>query len=156
MSLPDLFYRIAHDAPGAVPALAARMNKNPTVLMHKLNPNNNTHGLTINEAEHILDLTDNNLSAAEYFAAKAGALVVKIVECRGSDVEMLDAFMDVVKELGTFSAEFQRDFADGHITPAEFRRLTKEAVRVQSKLLSFMGRVEQIVDHPHTHLHSIK
>jgi hypothetical protein len=132
------------------------MERNPTVLMHKLNPNNTTHCLTANEAEQIIDLTNSNLEAAQLFATKANAVVVQIVECHGSDVEMLDAFMDVVKELGAFSAEFQRDYADGRITPAEFRRLTKEAVRVQGSVLSFMARVEQMVELPRTHIHSIK
>lgn len=156
MSFPDYLYRIAHDYPGAVPALAARMGKNPTVLQHKLNPNTTTHGVMANEAEQIIDLTDSNLSAAEYFAAKADAIVIRIVACNGSDTELLDAFMDVVRELGTFSAEFQRDWADGRITAREFRSLTKEAVRLQTKILGFMARVEQLVEEPHTHLHRIK
>ena len=156
MSFEDFLYRVAHGYPGAVPALAARMGKNPTVLMHKLNPNTSTHGVMANEAEQIIDLTNSNFSAAELFAGKAHAVVVQLIECHGSDVELLDAFMDVIKELGMFSAEFQRDWADGHITPAEFRRLTKEAARFQSTILSFMARVEQLVDKPHTHLHQIK
>ena len=155
-SYQEFLYRIAHDYPGAVPALAARLERNPTVLMHKLNPNNTTHCLTMNEAEQIIDLTDSNFEAAQLFATKANAIVVQIVECQGSDVEVLDAFLDVVKELGAFSAEFQRDWSDGRITPAEFRRINKEAVRVQSTLLSFMSRVEQLVEKPHTHIHSIK
>lgn len=156
MSLQDHLYRIAHDYPGAVPALAARMGRNPTVLMHKLNPNNTTHLLSINEAEQIIDLTDSNFATAQLFAAKCSAVVVQIAECHGSDVELLDAFMDVVKELGAMSAEFQRDWADGRITPAEFRRLTKEAARLQATVLGFMARVEQLVDQPHTHMHIIK
>ena len=156
MSFPDYLYRIAHDYPGAVPALAARMGKNPTVLMHKLNPNNITHGVMANEAEQIIDLTDSNLSAAEYFASKTNAVVVQLPDCNGSDEELLDAFMDVVKELGVLSAEFQRDWADGRITPVEFRRLSKEAARLQARVLGFMARVEMLVEQPHTHLHSIK
>jgi hypothetical protein len=159
VSLKDLAYRIAHNYPGGVKPLAARMsdaNGYHQVLLNKLNPNTTTHHVTVSELEQIADIADANLPLAEYFATKINAVVIRILECNGSDIEILDAFMDVIKELGSFSAEFQRDWADGRITPQEFRRLTKEAARLQATVLSFMARVEQLVEFPSTHLHSIK
>lgn len=148
MSFPDFLYRIAHGAPGAVPALAARMKKNVTVLQHKLNPNCSTHGVMAEEAEQILDFSNKNFEAAEYFAAKANAVVIPLIVCDGSDMELLDGFMDVVKELGEFSAEFQRDWADGRITEKEFKRLKDEATEVQARMISLMARIERLIEKP--------
>ena len=46
----DAAYHLAYATPGGVQALAARMGTNPNTLKHKLNPNNDTHHLTLREA----------------------------------------------------------------------------------------------------------
>lgn len=146
MSFPDLLYRIAHDSPGAVPALAARMAKNPTVLQNKLNPHCRTHGVMADEAEQIIDFSGCNLMVAEYFAGKAGAVVVPLTAFDGSDMALLDGFMTVLADLGNFSTEFQRDWADGRIDKEEFARLRQQAQTVQSHLYALLDRIGQLVE----------
>lgn len=46
----DAAYTLAYRYPGGVPALAARMGTSYNTLKHKLNPNNDTHHLTLREA----------------------------------------------------------------------------------------------------------
>jgi len=153
MSIEDFAYRVAHDYPGGVRPLATRMRP-PTdddpapnygqVLINKLNPNCGTHSLLAREFEQIVDFTGTNLEAADYFAAKVGALVVRLDAFAGSDLELLDAFMSVMKELGELSAEFQKDYADGNISADDLHRISKEARDVHMRLCAFVMRVEQI------------
>jgi hypothetical protein len=145
MSFPDLLYRIAHDYPGAVPALAARMYKNQTVLQHKLWPTFGTHHMNAPEIEQLLDFAGANRRAAEYFAHKSGCVLIQLPDVAESDMELLDGYMLIVKELGEFSAEFQRDFADGRIDAREFARIEKEADDVVARLLEMVARIKTLV-----------
>lgn len=49
-SVGDAAYGLAHGYPGGVGALAVRMGKSANTLMHKVNPANDTHHLTLQEA----------------------------------------------------------------------------------------------------------
>lgn len=146
MSFPDLLYRIAHSYVGKVPALAARMGKNPTVLMHKLNPNKGSHGLNADEAELMIDFAEANEDVARYFADKANMLLIPKIMVDGSDMQMLDGFMDVVRELGEFSTTFQKDYADGRISADDYRDICKEGNDVIVKMASFLDRIGQMVE----------
>ena len=148
MSFPDLLYRIAHQYPGAVPALAVRMGKNQTVLQHKLNPNCSTHGINADEIEQLVDFTGSNMAVAEYFAGKIGAVVVRVSDVYAAvgDMELLDEFLSLVHELGELSAEFQKSWSDGRITQKEFTRIRKEANDVQGQIISLMSRIESLVE----------
>lgn len=153
MNLEDLVYRIAHDYPGGVRPLASRMSDRDgyaQLLLNKLNPNISTNHTSVREMEQIVDITDKNLEAAQFFAAKANAVVIPLMVCDGSDMALLDGFMEVVKELGEFSAEFQKDWADGRITAREFQRLKAKAFDVQARMFAHVNRIEQIVEQPKT------
>lgn len=152
MSFPDLIYRIAHDYPGKVPALAARMGKNPTVLSHKLNPNKESHGINADEIEEIIDFSDRSADVAAYFAEKADLLLIPKIIVQGSDMELLDGFMEVIGELGEFSTEFQKAYADKRIDSNDFKRLQKEGTDVMTRLAGFLDRIGQVVDDRPQHL----
>lgn len=145
-SFPDLLYLIAHNAPGGVSALASRMDKNATVLQHKLNPNNTTHFINAPEIETMLDFLNANDQAAHFFAEKCNKLLIDKMVIDGSDMQLLDGFMEVVRELGEFSSEFQKAFADGHIDSKEFKRIAKEGNDVMAKMAGLMDRIHQLVD----------
>lgn len=145
MSFLDLCYREAHGYPGKVPALAARMGKSPVILNNKLNAGCDHNHLTVDDAELLLDFTEGNRHAAEYFAHKANCAVIPLISASSSDIELLDAFMNVIRELGEFSAEFQRDWADGKIDQKEFIRLTADSDEVIACLLELRERIGQMV-----------
>ena len=145
MSLLDLAYRISHGYPGKVPALAARFEINVGTLQNKLNPNFPSNSLNIDEFEQIADMADANRRVADFFAKKAGCVVFQLAESGCSDLELLDSFMLVLKALGKFSDEFQRDFADGNISQVEFDRIVNESDDVITTLLELRGRIGQMV-----------
>lgn len=144
--LGDIAYHLAHDYPGGVPALAVRMGKNATVLMHKLNPNNTTHHLTAHELDALDDFT-GGLRVAEYFAHKHDCYLVRMAAPEGLDESaLMDAFFDVTREWGEFCAEFQADYADGEITQEEYQRLKARRLELCQRMVALTDRIFLMVE----------
>lgn len=145
MTIKHLAYRIAHDFPGSVAGLASLMGRGDVVLRNKLNPNSETHFLTVQEFETIVDFAEQNHLVAEYFATKAGGVFMKLPDVPESDMALLDVFMSAMKELGEVSSAFQKSYADGDITSREFADISDEIDDVLAKLLEFKAAVKRVV-----------
>lgn len=146
MSFRDFLHRVGHAYPGKVPALAARMGIREKVLQNKLNPNMETHHMTEDEIELMLDFADANRRVAQFFADKSDCLVIAMAPATSSDMELLDAYIHAVKKLAEFGAEFQSDFADGRIDNIEFARITRESDAAITAILELRERIGQMVD----------
>lgn len=145
MSLQHLMYGLAHKFNGGLVALAAVMNKNDRVLNQKVNPNNTTHFLTLEEFETIADFTNGNLKVAEYFANKENAVVYVMPDLSGNDEEaLLDSFVGITQKLGELSAEFLNSYADGQITNKELSKLFAEINKVEQALLVHKETLKRI------------
>lgn len=145
MTIRHLAYRIAHDYPGTVIGLAALMGKGAQVFTNKLNPNSETHHLTITELETLADFTNANTAIAEYFAAKAGAVVVPIPEVEQGDMGLLEAYMEAHAEHGEISKEFMRAYADGRIDAREFADIKEQTCHAIAKQLAWLAEIERVV-----------
>jgi hypothetical protein len=145
-SFPDLLYHIAHGYPGKVPALAQRMGKVPGTLLKKLDPGTTSHGIDAEEIEMLLDFCSANGLVARHFADKADLLVIPKIIVDGSDMQLLEGFMEVVAELGEFSTKFTAAYADGNISWPEFMDLAKEGADVMSRMAGFIDRVKQLAE----------
>lgn len=146
MKITHLAYRIAHGYRGGVVALSSMMGKNDRVMASKLNPNIDTHHLTIEEFSMLADFTNTNIEVAQYFAHKQNAVVVELPTIpEDGDMGLLDNYMDIMKELGKLSTEFQSDFADGNINYKEFERIANHVSQVQARLSAFQYAVKRIV-----------
>jgi len=145
LTITHLAYRIAHEFTGSVVALAAMMGKGQQVLTNKLNPNYDSHHLSIEELEMMGDFTNRNIDIARYFADKANAVVVKVPDApMDGDMSLLDGFLDITREMGEMSFEFQKSWADGEITKREFQCIKSEVSDVQSKLLAWLAAIERV------------
>lgn len=145
MTIKHLAYRIGHEFVGDVSGLASLMGKGEGVLRNKLNPNSQTHFLTVQEFETMTDFAERNQDVAEYFSAKAGGVFMKMPNIPESDMGLLDLFMGTMKELGDVSATFQTSYADGNYTHKEFDVLSIEVDEVIAKLLEFKAGVKRVV-----------
>ena len=146
MTIAHLAYRLAHEFNGGAAALATMMGKGEKVLQSKLNPNTETHHLSIDELEMLADFTDGNIAVAEYFAEKSNAIVMLLPTIPDlSDMGLLDSYMAIMREFGELSSEFQKAYADGEITDKEFKRIAHEVSAVQGKLLAFQSAIKQVV-----------
>ncbi len=128
-------------------ALASLMGKGEKVLQNKLNPNSESHFLNIDEFEMLADFTSGNKSVADYFAQKANAAVVCLPDdcVVNGDMSMLDAFMQVTMQDGTFAYEFKQAWDDGRITVAEFERLEKIQFESIGKRLALLAEIKRVV-----------
>lgn len=121
------------------------MARGDVVLRNKLNPNSETHHLNIEEFEMMLDFANRNQDAAEYFAAKAGGVFMKVPDVPESDLGLLDLFMGTTKELGDVASAFQSAYADGNYTNKEYDALSVEVDEVIARLLKFKAGVKRVV-----------
>lgn len=145
MTIKHLAYRVGHEFPGSVAGLASLMGRGDVVLRNKLNPNSETHHLNIEEFEMMLDFANRNQDAAEYFAAKAGGVFMKVPDVPESDLGLLDLFMGTTKELGDVASAFQSAYADGNYTNKEYDALSVEVDEVIARLLEFKAGVKRVV-----------
>lgn len=145
MTIAHVAYRLAHKFNGGVVALASMMGKGEKVLASQLNPNTDTHHLSIESLEMMADFTNGNFEIAEYFADKANAVVVPLPTVPfESDMGLLDIFMSCMKELGEVSGAFQTAYADGDITQKEFERISLEIDDVLARLMEFKAAVKRV------------
>lgn len=145
MTIRHLAYRIAHSYPGSVNRLAAEMGKGVQVLTNKLNPNSETHHLTVDELQMIADFTGRNLEVADFFAQKADAVVVPIPEIEQGDMGLLDAYLAADVERGMISQRFMRAYADGRIDPQEFEEIKIQTFSAIAKQLAWLAEIERVV-----------
>lgn len=143
----DAAFHTAHDFPGGVPALAQRMAPmSPNVLNKKVDPNVDSHHLRLDESVKMQSITgDFRILHAMAFTLNHVAIPLpKITDA--SDMELLDGFMEIVRELGELTNEFQESWADGRITKKELARIHSEGEDVQCRLAMFMQRIGSLVE----------
>ncbi len=146
MNINDAAYNTAHDYPGGVPALAVRMGVSANVLQNKVNPSQEHHKLTLNEAVKMQAIS-GDLRILHAMAGALGCVCIKTPAFdQVGDMALLDSFMSVVSELGDLSTEFKNSWDDGTVTPAEFERIKSEAYDVQARLAELLMRIESIVE----------
>lgn len=138
-SVQDAAYLTAHEYPGNVPALAARMEVNPTVLSHKLNPNNTTHHLTISELMTIMVMT-NDHRALHAMCIQLGYMALPL-PTNTTNETTTEAITDTVKEFADFLQAVTKALADNKVTKLELRTVRKEL----SELISKGGKLEAVL-----------
>ncbi|WP_299076428.1 phage regulatory CII family protein [uncultured Paraglaciecola sp.] len=147
LTVTDAAYHTVHDYNGGAVSLAPRVGiASPRVLDNKVNPNSDTHKLTLKEACKIIRLT-NDLRILKAMAEEASHLLVPLVPFDGvSDTALLETFTRLMKEFGEFSAVFHDSLADGVITREEIDRLRGELRDVNSAAEEMINRAETLVD----------
>ena len=145
MQLKHLVYRFTHEFNGGVTALSSLMGKNEKVMQLKINPNNTTHFVTVDELDMLADLSGSNGLLADYFAAKADAVVYALPTVNDMDEEaVLDSFLNIGKQLGTLSSDFQKAYADGDIKANELRQLEDDITQGLKALLVLKATLNRI------------
>jgi hypothetical protein len=145
MSIIDTVYRVAHAYPGGIPALAVRMGISKHVLQNKVNPNNDTHKLNVEEAAAIADLADCD-DIAKAFAERRNMVCIPIASHEGgSDMELLDLFLAEGKEKGEWNDVVKTALSDGRVDPGEFARINKEFMDYCAAGAELMSRLSSMV-----------
>lgn len=126
-SVGDAAYGVAHGHPGGIGALAVRMGKSANTLTHKVNPLNDTHHLTLQEAVDMQALS-GNAAVLHAMAAVLGYTCVRATP----DTSQGDP-LDCMATLQMHQADLARAVADavrsgpGTVTANALRRVQHQA-----------------------------
>lgn len=147
MDVRDAAYLIAHHYPGGVAALAARMGVNPGVLQNKLNPNNDTHHLRLDESV-LLQQVAGNAAVLHAMAQQLGFTCVRAMPAQDGG-DPVEAFM----ALAMAHADFTRAVADAlhgkeTVSKNELRRATDMANDLIATVGALVSVLAQRVPQP--------
>lgn len=137
-SVIDAAYLTAHEYPGGVPALAARMGKNGAVLRHKLNPNDQANHLTVADLMTIMAMTGDH-RALHAACMELGYMALPLPHI--GDESITEAITDTVKEFSDLLRAVTKVMADGKVTKLEVRSVRKEL----GELVAVGGKLEALL-----------
>ncbi len=138
MSTLDTLYLSAHEYPGAIRALAARMQVNPSVLTHKLNPNDTANHLTVRDMESIMTLT-GDYRALHTLCMDHGHMALPLPEAADQDITA--AIVKTCEEFADYLKSVTNSLADGKVTAIELKGIQKEL----AEMVAQSGRLEAIL-----------
>jgi hypothetical protein len=139
-------YAVVHDYPGGAVKLAPRVGMHPGTLSNKVNPQVETHHLSVDEAVAI-QATSGDCRILEAEEAVLGRVVVALGDfAKTSDVELLELYARLHAELGDMAREIQAALADRRITPREWRRIDAEMQQVVQALFELRARLQGLAD----------
>lgn len=140
MCLQDAARLISERYKGGVPALAKAMGVSANTLQHKLNPNNRTHKLTLDEAQAMQRISGLPFVLHAMAAALAHSCMPEVPDQSGGNA--VEAFMRFQQGLGEFTAAVADSLLDGDETSRnEFRRVQARA----GDLLALVGYLVAVV-----------
>lgn len=121
MNILDAVYHTVHDFKGGANALALRMGiKSPAVLNSKVNPNTETHHLTLLEATKLMGIT-GDFRILQAICAAHGKAAIDLPDIPEShrDSCLMDTFLNLGIKKGDVTELFREMLADGRITRGE-------------------------------------
>lgn len=147
MNISDAAYHTVHDYPGGSNALAPRLCiKSPAVLNSKVNPNTETHHLTLIEASKLMELT-NDFRILQSLNAQHGKVAINlpcIPECR--DTALTDLVLSLGMGGGDVYSLFKEMMSDGRITRGEAIDMSKVIHQLHMVLAQLDAQINKCVD----------
>ena len=147
MNIIDAAYHTVHDYPGGATALAPRLGiKSPAVLNSKVNPNTDTHHITLVEAIKIMAIT-NDYRILQSMNAQLGKVAIdlpQIPECR--DTALTDLVLSFGMQGGDVYTLFKTMMADGRITRGEALDLSKVIHKLHEILAELNAQVHKCIE----------
>jgi len=147
MNITDAAYNTVHDYPGGASAIAPRLGiKSPAVLNSKVNPNTDTHHLTLAEASKIMAIT-GDFRILQSLNAEHGKVSIDlpvIPECR--DIALTDLVLSIGMGGGDVCAVFKEMMADGRITQGEAMDMSKVIHQLHMLLAELDTQVHTCVE----------
>ena len=149
MNITDAAYNTVHDYPGGASALAARMGiKSPAVLNSKVNPNTETHHLSLVEASKMMAMT-GDFRVLQELNAEHGKIAIdlpEIPECR--DLSLTDKVLCIGMKGGDVMSLFREIMADGRITEGEVKDMSKVIHQMHVALAELDKQIQACIDNP--------
>ena len=138
MNVVDAAYKTAHAYEGGCDALGMRMDMRPGVLRNKVNPKNDTHHLTLAEADEMMGLTGDHRILQALAAAHGYTLVrTEQPEAAGTLVSSVLAFLGAS---GRMSESLHDVVAKGQVTKNDSRQIESHGADVQAALIRMVNQ----------------
>lgn len=151
MNISDAAYAVAHDYRGGTDSLAPRIGLSGAMLRNKVNPNNDTHKLTLVEAVRMTDAADDEriLSA---WASQRNSVLVRLPEPteQPDNEELLNLFMRLTAEFGALAQRHQEATEDGEVDDQEKTDLKRLGNQIHQTVQQIQSLTEAIYCRPAT------
>ncbi|MGB3290962.1 MAG: phage regulatory CII family protein [Burkholderiaceae bacterium] len=141
MNIIDSAHAVVHGYPGGSESLGPRVGISPAVLRNKVNPNNETHHLTLAEAARITALT-GDFRILQAWAHSEGFLLVKAPDGTTSDMAVLEQVVGLGVANGQFMQTIHSALADGVVSQKELAAIKEAERAVQTAAATVTSRVE--------------
>ncbi|MBU9403541.1 phage regulatory CII family protein [Burkholderia multivorans] len=146
MNITDAAYAVVHDYPGGSESLAPRLGLSGAMLRNKVNPNNDTHKLSLAEAARIADVTNDD-RILEAWARERGYALVEIPSPENcSDGEIIELMAKTWETNGDIGKEIIRTFEDGRVEKHEVLRVKERTWKHFQMLLGLVSRIEGMAE----------
>lgn len=147
MNIIDAAHAVVHDYKGGSESLGPRVGISPAVLRNKVNPNNETHHLTLAEAGRITSLT-GDMRILKAFANEHGFLLVKAPDSCSteSDMSVLEQMAGLMVSCGAFGKEVYDSLADGKVDRSEMERVARAGRGVMTSVAEVEQRLSGMAE----------
>lgn len=146
MNSIDAAHATVHDYPGGSESLGPRVGISPAVLRNKVNPNNDTHHLTLAETDRVMSMT-GDFRILQALAHQHGYLVVKAPSSNAAECDMsvFEKYAGMGVANGTFSQTIYTSLADGGISAEEMAQIEAAGMEFMTKIVEIKQRLRGMV-----------
>ena len=145
-AIDEAKYRVVHDFPGGAVRLGPLVGMRPGVLSNKVNPDCETHHLTVDEAIVIQNAT-GNCAVLNAEAMALNRICIELADFSGSsDVEILTAYAKYHAELGETAKAIAAALEDGRLTKREVDKIRLEGFQDMQTFFALLHRLEALID----------
>lgn len=139
MNILDAAHKTVHAYPGGSESLAPRIGMSPAVLRNKVNPNNSTHKLTLEEADELMGVT-GDFRMLQALASRHGYALQRL-ETAEQGGNVLQTLLIAAAAEGEFDRVLQEALADNVITRNEMVAIEQAGLHQQKALISLLARL---------------
>ncbi|MDG2524621.1 phage regulatory CII family protein [Stenotrophomonas sp. HITSZ_GD] len=145
MNILDAAHKTVKNYPGGSESLAPRIGMSAAVLRNKVNPNNDTHHLTLVEASEIMGVTSDD-RILHALAAEHGYTLQPISTSAHDTV--MGAVLANASQQGAFAQALRDALSDGLITENEMNSLSAAGTAQMEAMVHLLSRLRAVTGRP--------
>lgn len=146
MSVRDAIHRMCHSYPGGIPALAARMKLAQPTVYAMANPNDTSHGWSIDRLRETMHFS-NCTAPLEEMCVEFGGVFLKMPAAQGTAFpDVYERLARLAKEFGDVPREVMADLKDGKLREKDLDRIRCEVTEMQRAGAELLACLESKVE----------
>ena len=144
MNLADAAYNTVHDYPGGASSLAPRLGMSSHMLSNKVNQNNQTHHLRLDEANTLMSFT-NDYRMLHAQAEMHGKVCIQLPEClEKKELDMFEMLLEVGAKKGDVCELIRKARTDG-TCPKNLNNILGAIYDMQRTLSSMAKQIKSTI-----------